>query len=182
MGRLIIKYINNCMTSKSKNKGNTFEREVAKFLSQLYSESFQRISSSGSYIGGKNTVRKETLTEGQIRSHKGDIVPPDSWKKFNAEAKSYAEFPFHSLLHNKPIPLLEKWIDQTVEVADEGDINIIFMKFNRLGRYVAYQPNPALISNRFVEYESQNNGIWIFTNFDDFFNLNKDSIKKLCES
>lgn len=169
------------MTSKSKNKGNTFEREVAKFLSDLYSDSFNRSSGSGAYVGGKNNIRKETLSEGQIRSHKGDIVPPDSWKRFNAEAKSYADFPFHRLLSNVEIPLLETWIGQSLDAADDGDVTLIFMKFNRIGRYICYKHEEGISVNRFVEYTSPKYGSWRVTNFDEFFSLNKDIIKKLCE-
>jgi hypothetical protein len=39
-----------------------------------------------------NAHRKQYLSEGQIKSFKGDIIPPDTWNKFNAEAKSYADF------------------------------------------------------------------------------------------
>ena len=46
------------MSSKSKNKGNNWEREVANNLSTLYKESFIRVPSSGAYVGGKNNVRK----------------------------------------------------------------------------------------------------------------------------
>lgn len=170
------------MTSKSKNKGNTFEREVAKFLSDLYSAPFNRITNSGAYVGGKNAFRKETLSEGQIRSHKGDIVPPDSWKKFNAEAKSYADFPFHRLLSNVEIPLLESWIGQSLDAADTGDITFIFMKFNRIGRYIVYQQTDGLCANRYIDYNSKKYGTWRITNFEEFFEMNKDLVKKLCES
>jgi hypothetical protein len=170
------------MTSKSKNKGNTFEREVAKYLSDLYSAPFNRVITSGAYVGGKNAIRKETLSEGQIRSHKGDIVPPDSWKRFNAEAKSYAEFTFHRLLSNVEIPLLETWIGQSLDAADEGDFTIIFMKFNRIGRYVCYRQTDDMKANRFVDYTSSKYGTWRITNFDEFFDLNKDTVKKICES
>ena len=45
------------MTSPQKAKGSGFEREVAKFLSDLYGESFIRAPGSGAYIGGKNQHR-----------------------------------------------------------------------------------------------------------------------------
>ena len=73
------------MGSKSKTKGSSWEREVATHLSELYKASFIRVPNSGAYIGGKNTVRKEFLHEGQIRMMKGDIIPPGNWKYFNCE-------------------------------------------------------------------------------------------------
>ena len=44
------------MPSKSKNKGSSYEREVANFLSAAYGESFIRAPGSGAYVGGKNQV------------------------------------------------------------------------------------------------------------------------------
>ncbi len=86
------------MPSPQKAKGSSFEREIATFLTKTYNESFIRAPGSGAYVGGKNQSRKEFLHEGQIRSFKGDIVPGESFTKFNAECKSYADFPFHLLM------------------------------------------------------------------------------------
>jgi hypothetical protein len=62
------------MPSPQKNKGSGFEREIAKYLSDTYGESFIR-APVGAYVGGKNQSRTEILHEGQIRSFKGDIGP-----------------------------------------------------------------------------------------------------------
>ena len=79
-----------CMPSKSKNKGNTWERDVAGFLSKLYATSFIRVPGSGAYIGGANTHRKQFLHEGQIRSFKGDIVPGEGFTRKNLHQDSTA--------------------------------------------------------------------------------------------
>ena len=42
------------MTSKSKSKGKSWERDVCVFLSKLYNDSFIRVPNSGAYTGGKN--------------------------------------------------------------------------------------------------------------------------------
>ena len=117
------------MPSKSKSKGSSFEREVASELSTLYGESFVRTPSSGAYVGGSNVVRKKTLSEGQVQSFRGDIIPPDDWKYFNVECKSYADFPFHHLLLDKDIPLLDDWIEQLLDVAENEDLNLLILKF-----------------------------------------------------
>ena len=166
------------MPSKSKSKGNGFEREVSKYLSELYDASFQRVIGSGAFTGGKNTFRKGNLSEGQIRSHKGDIVPPDEWKRFNCECKNYASFPFHLLLHDKPIPIFEEWTKQTIEASDPGDVNIIFMKFNRIGKYIAVEACHGFKFNRKINYKAKDGSIWYITEMDSFFNLNKDSFEK----
>lgn len=162
--------------SKSKNKGNAYERVVAKFLSELYNESFVRAAHSGAYIGGLNTHRKDTLSENQIKSFKGDVIPPDDWVRFNAEAKSYADFPFHLLLTGE-CKQLDSWLDQLLDVEDEGDLNILFMKFNRIGQYVAVQPKNTWIVDNYTFYASKKYGDWLITELDSFFKNNKDLVK-----
>ena len=75
------------MPSPQKAKGSAWERDVAKFLTGLYGETFIRAPGSGAYVGGTNKVRKEILHEGQVRAFKGDIVPGQSFPKFNAVLK-----------------------------------------------------------------------------------------------
>lgn len=169
------------MSSKSKNKGKGFERDIAKYLSNLYGNNFARVFSSGAYTGGMNSFRKDTLTEGQIRANKGDISPPDDWKYFNCECKSYSSFPFHKLFSVDHIPLLENFIDQTMEAADGGDVNIIFMKFDYIGKYIAYQMPRPFDSDKYIDYVSKNHGIWRFTEFDEFFSKNKENFEKECK-
>lgn len=164
--------------AKSKNKGKGFEREVAKYLSELYEESFIRVPQSGAYTGGKNAVRREVLSEGQTRAHKGDIIPPDGWQYFNCECKNYAGFTFHKLFQDQEIPLLESWITQVLDAGDPDDLNIIFMKFDRIGRYVAFQLPNEFLSERSVDYYAANQTVWRFMGFDEFFKLNKENLKK----
>ena len=49
------------MSSKSKNKGKSFEREIANFLSETYSDSFTRVPDSGAFTGGKNAFRSKSI-------------------------------------------------------------------------------------------------------------------------
>lgn len=164
------------MPSPQKIKGSSFEREVATFLTKTYNESFIRAPGSGAYVGGKNQSRKEFLHEGQIRSFKGDIVPGLSFSKFNAECKSYADFPFHLALTGE-CKLLEAWIEQMMDVAEDNDVNILFMKFNRKGKYVVVQSKLTWISDNFMYYTSKKFGDWIIIEFDHFFKHNKDLLK-----
>ncbi len=167
------------MPSPQKQKGNSFEREVATFLSDLYSESFIRAPGSGAYVGGKNQVRTQILHEGQIRSFKGDIVPGQSFGKMNAECKSYADFPFHLVLtgHCK---VLDGWLDQMMSVAETDDLNILFMKFNRKGKFVCVQTCLTWVTDQFLYYTSEKHKDWIIIEWDHFFRLNKDLLKTYC--
>jgi hypothetical protein len=164
------------MTSPQKNKGNTWEREVATFLTKLYSESFIRAPGSGAYVGGKNQTRKQTLHEGQVRSFKGDIVPGLTFTKFNAECKSYGDFPFHQVLAGS-CKQLDSWLNQLMDVADHGDLNILFVKINRKGKFVALQSKYTWITDQFMYYTSSSQGDWIIVDFDHFFEHNKDLLK-----
>lgn len=171
------------MPSPSKIKGNSFERDCAEFLTRLYGEKFIRAPGSGAYVGGKNSHRKEFLHEGQIRSFKGDIVPGESFPRLNAECKSYKDFPFHQLFSGT-IKMLEGWIDQCITAADPNDFNIIFMKFNRKGKYVAVELNEKTSGLMFVKqfnYGSQHHGHWIIMDHDTFWELNSDQVKALCK-
>ena len=164
------------MPSPQKAKGSGFEREIAKFLSELYGESFIRAPGSGAYIGGKNQARTEVLHEGQIRSFKGDIVPGHSFSKMNAECKFYADFPFHLMLTGE-CKQLDSWLEQLLDVEDEGDLNILFMKFNRIGRYVAVQAPLTWITDNFFFYGSKKYGDWYIMEFTSFFKNNSELVK-----
>lgn len=169
------------MTSPQKAKGSGFEREIAKYLSEAYNESFIRAPGSGAYVGGKNQSRTEFLHEGQIRSFKGDIVPGQSFSKMNIECKFYADFPFHLLLTGD-CKVIDTWIDQLMDVADPGDVNLLFMKFNRKGKYVCAQSKLTWVSDNFIYYTSKKHGDWTIFEFDSFFKLNKDILKSYSSS
>ena len=164
------------MPSPQKQKGSSFEREVANFLSKIYNESFIRAPGSGAYVGGKNQSRTQILHEGQIRSFKGDIVPGQSFPKFNAECKSYADFPFHLVLTGD-CKVLDGWIGQMMDVADPDDFNILFMKFNRKGKFVCVPSNLTWITDQFLYYTSKKHGDWLIIEFEHFFKHNTDLVK-----
>lgn len=166
------------MANKSKNKGSAWERDICKFLSNLYNDNFERVPYSGAFIGGKNSVRRSSLTENQSKIFKGDILPPDHWNKFNCEAKNYASFPFHKLLFNSPVPLLEQWLDQLMEVAEPGDVNVLFIKVTRIGQFVVFDKEHTFDTHRYLHYTDSNNREWTITEFNSFFALNADAFEK----
>ena len=172
------------MTSPSKSKGNSFERQTAKFLTNLYGETFIRAPGSGAYVGGSNQHRKQYLHEGQIRSFKGDIVPGQSFSKMNTECKSYKDFLFHQLFQGSN-KILDLWINQCMDVADAGDFNIIFMKFNRKGTFVAVEltdtTSKSLKLQNHICYQSEKHGPWAFMDHDKFFELNATTVQQLCK-
>jgi len=179
---LIRKWYNYCMPSPSKNKGNSWERDVAKDLTNLYGESFIRAPGSGAYVGGTNAHRKQVLHEGQIRSFKGDIIPGQSFPRLNIEAKSYKDFPFHQFFTGTVLQL-ETWLTQLAASADPGDVNLLIMKFNRKGKFVAFnfdedRAYPIFVERHFL-YTSEKLGTWAFMGYEAFWRLNADGIRHL---
>lgn len=170
------------MPSPSKAKGNSFERRVADFMTELYGEKFIRAPGSGAYVGGKNVHRKASLHEAQVRNFKSDIVPGESFPRMNAECKSYKDFPFHQL-YSGNTKILDGWLDQLMDVADPGDFNILFMKFNRKGEFVATPRNNSQVSDdqNYTIYNSPKHGQWTIQDFDLFWKLNKETVKDLCK-
>lgn len=164
------------MPSPQKIKGSGFEREIAKFLSETYNESFIRAPGSGAYVGGLNQKRKEFLHEGQVRSFKGDVVPGQSFSKMNIECKFYADFPFHLVLTGD-CKVLDGWIAQLMEVSEPNDLNILFMKFNRKGRYMCIPSNLTWITDQFIYYTSKKHGDWLIVEFDHFWKHNTNLVK-----
>lgn len=167
------------MGQKSKTKGSSWERDVANYLSSLYGESFIRVPNSGAYIGGKNAARKQVLHEGQIRAMKGDIIPPLNWNRFNCECKNYADFPFH-LLYQGNVKQLDQWLEQLLDVADPLDLNILFFKITRKGKFIAVPASHSWQSTgSYTHYRSDLLGNWKIYDHDDFFNHNKDLVQQL---
>lgn len=151
------------MPSRSKAKGNAWELEVSKFLSNTYNESFLRIPSSGAFVGGKNNFRKTQIDASQLQGKKGDIHPPEAWKFWNIECKSYANFPFHQLWYTD-VKMLDAWIQQQKDVEDEGDLNLIFIKISRKEKWVVYPASLLFQTDRFLEYKG-----WCFVHWDQFW-------------
>lgn len=171
------------MPSKGKAKGNGWEREVADFLSQLYGESFVRVPNSGAFIGGKNSHRKTNLSEQQIRGFKGDIIPGPSFPRLNIEAKFYKDFAFHQAVTGS-CKQLDDWINQILTTCDATDINILAMKFNRKGAFIAHEIKhlPTLDAGpSYINYHNQklHHGPWIIQEFEAFWQLNKNAVRQL---
>jgi hypothetical protein len=172
------------LPSKGKTKGNGYEREVADFLSNLYGESFVRVPNSGAFIGGKNNHRKTNLSEQQIRGFKGDIIPGPSFPNLNLEAKFYKDFAFHQVIQGS-CAQLDDWINQILTTCDKSDINILAMKFNRKGSYIAYQAhnkslNPGSTYTTYCNPKTSH-GTWIILEFNNFWHLNSSHIKTLAQ-
>ena len=121
------------MVNRNKNKGKTAERELCKILSENFGENWERCFTSGAFTGGKNATRIGKLSNAQLLSQRGDIVPPDVYSNVVIESKFYADFLFHQLVTDTKIFLLDEWINQVYDTIDDKIFWFIAMKINRKG-------------------------------------------------
>lgn len=140
------------MGSYSKNKGKSWERDVCKFLETRLGGKFIRSPSSGAIIGGKNSKLKEYISEGAIRTFKGDIIPPQEYPFLVIEAKNYGNFPFHSVYKNSS--QLNAWIDQMNESLDPRDLGLLIIKITRKGSWALFKEKDlgTLTDSNFMVY------------------------------
>ena len=161
------------MSSKSKTKGKSWERDVCLLLSEMYNDSFIRVPNSGAYVGGKNEFRKEYLSEEQIKLSRGDIIPPVKYPHFLAECKNYADFPFHLLISKNTIALLDSWIEQVEhDVTSPKDVWLLFIKITRKGTYILY---PIRKLGRVLFHGVRYKQYW-FCEMNYFFSCYKDEL------
>lgn len=163
------------MGSKSKNKGNSFEREIAKYLTKIFGKPFLRTPGSGAFVGGGNAVKKRFLDINQIKVYRGDIVPPDDFM-ICIECKNYAEFPFHQLLFNKQIQILKGWIHE-IEFDAIDDQNIFWLlifKIDRKGTFVLWDNSKYDELDYIIQYDKK----YAICELHNFFENNSVKILK----
>lgn len=178
------------MANKSKIKGSSGERELCQILGGIFNDKFIRVPNSGAMVGGLNAARKAAMNLGQIKLFKGDLICPDSLPKMVIESKSYRSFPWHQLIRNDQVKMLEGkdgWIQQTLDATDPGDIWFLCMKFNNVGWFVLF--NPKLLTEKSklkglqAEYKMPNMIIWkdyFVADLVDFFTTYATELKTLC--
>src|ERR1051325_524341 len=160
------------MGANSRDKGKNGERELCRLLAGIFHGSFVRVPNSGAAVGGKNAIRRQTLSVSQDRSFRGDILPPDHLPHLVIESKSRQEFRFHQLLRPGPCPLLDDWIAQTKEVVDEGDQWFVAFKVTRVGWYVAVPESDDYdFTNNYAVYHGAS-GRYRITELLSFFTAN----------
>jgi hypothetical protein len=160
--------------SKSKNKGKAGERELCSILEKYLGGNFERVPSSGAFIGGKNQHRREQMSTTQIRSSKSDIIPPDSLPNLVVESKWYKDFPFHAFVTNQSIPTLDSWLKDLEYDCDVNDFGILCVKINRKGWFICVKPNTNFILTNYAMYNN-----YIVLSLEVFLEQNKNEILKL---
>ena len=160
------------MPSKSKTKGNTFEREVAAHLSEVFGYNFERVPNSGAFVGGKNNIRYDKLSKSQQLIYEGDILVPDELYHLKIECKNYKDFAFHHLFTDNKT--LNDWIEQA---WSDDKVWFLIFKITRRGAFACMheshfkQFQSCLKSSNYVKYKD----CYIVT-YDNFFETIKHKL------
>lgn len=114
--------------ANQKKKGKRVEREIARLLTEATGDNWNRVLSSGGYATTSGTK------EGRF---KGDVFS-DEWENYCIEVKSTKKtIDLPKLFSDKS--LFAKYINQLIRECGE-DTPILFIKINRRGTYVIYEP------------------------------------------
>ena len=164
------------MPTKGKSKGNQGELKIAKFLTETFESKFLRVPNSGGAIGGANATRKAQMDSEQIAMFKSDIIPPSHMRKLVIESKFYKDFPFHKLGTDQHIAQLDKWIEQTLQTVDPGDIWFVIIRINHKGSFAVFdqQHFGTFAINNYARYQD-----YVWVDFESFFTRNKSKIAEL---
>ena len=161
------------MPSAAKQKGNTWERDVAKDLSVTFNENFIRVPNSGAYTGGANVFRIDQLTEQQKRMMDGDIMVPPCLSRYKIEFKNYKAFDFHQLFNENKT--LDKWIKQ----AEFGLLWFLVIKVTRKGSFILFRKEVSkhFSYKNYLSYKDK----YVITDYKEFWQENADAIRRLNE-
>jgi hypothetical protein len=161
------------MSNKSKQKGKRGETSICKMLEKTFGLSFIRVFTSGSFFGGKNSVRFDKYDKNQQNLNEGDIVMPEELSHISIECKNYKEFQFHQLFTGKCV-LLDKWIEQSSHTNKENWL--LFFKITRKNTFVCYDlKNSFKKSDNYFLYKNE----YIIQEAKSFLLDNKNIMLKL---
>lgn len=164
------------MPSRQKAKGNAFERDVAKHLSEVFDGNFARVPTSGAMTGGLNAHVLEKLSDSQKLLLEGDLIPPDELYRMKIECKTLKSFSFSgTFTENK---MLDSWLEQA---KSDDKVWFLVFKINNKGKYVAFGTNvfktcDFLRDRNYLVYKND----YFVTSMDGFFEKYKTCLLHLC--
>lgn len=150
-----------------KNKGSTFERDIAKVFEEKLGIQFRRTPQSGAYVGGQN--KGSFLREDVTEILAGDLIAGDEDFPFCVECKNYDNEPkLHHLLQGSSLTFNE-WIAQATTDADMiNKIPMLVFKIKRKGTFIAVPQIPEIdLDMTDADYLCYNN--FIIMSMDNFF-------------
>lgn len=124
------------MTSKSKNKGNRFEREIRDLLNESFdTQEFARTPNSGAIMGLSNWEKNKNLEDATKTALGSDIICP-SWFKFSVECKNYGDKPNYSKMLGSSDTDLDGWIGEVLfDAYNTKRTPLLFFRTTRKGTY-----------------------------------------------
>lgn len=165
------------MPSANKAKGNSFERDCAKHLSDVFNANFTRVPTSGAMTGGMNAYVLERLSESQKLLLEGDLIPPDELPKMKIECKAHKDISFSKFYtENK---MLDSWIEQA-ESPDK--VWFLIFKINNQGKFLCFSDETfnecgELKDVNYLVYKKK----YYVTVMDQFFETHKNVLLRLCK-
>lgn len=165
------------MPSPQKAKGNAWERDVAKHLSEVFDTNFTRVPTSGAMTGGMNSFVLDKLTKSQKLLLEGDIIPPDHMYKMKIECKSHKTFSFAKLFSENK--LFDSWLEQSESI---DKVWFLVFKINNQGKFVAFPRKvfktcDELYDQGYLVYKKY----YYVTEMDGFFEKYKNVLLKFCK-
>lgn len=148
------------MTSRSKAKGNSLERDVCNQLNEAFScKEFTRTPSSGAIMGLSNAKKKDGLNLHTKQTLGADLICPD-WFKFSVECKNYADEPNYSKIIKEDDNTLNRWLGEALFDATTLQLSpLLVFKTTHKGAYVAL-PKLFDLPESILHYSCYN-GFWI---------------------
>lgn len=163
------------MGVSSKDKGNAWELEVAKFLEENFEGKFSRVPRSGAMFGGENAENAEGERSDVVEILSGDIITPKEFP-FTIEAKHYDDFKFSHLLQGEN-KLLDGWL---VDVQKDAELAkrlpMIMAKFSYIGSYAIFdyrivKTDDGICPSTYFENHLIYKRKWMMISFEEFTNV-----------
>jgi hypothetical protein len=138
---------------QSKQKGNSFEREVSNEFTIRFNDHFQRVPQSGAICGGFNRAKVTNLRQDAQQILSGDIICPEFFP-FALECKNYGEKTgpqMYSILEGDE-RVLDKWLTQARGDAEFSKKQfLVLFKITRKATYI------CIDYTKFIETLKENN-------------------------
>jgi hypothetical protein len=183
------------MGINGRKKGQSAELAIVHEFCNRFNDHFQRVPSSGAWVGGQNRFKAANLNQAAKQTLAGDILCPP-WFCFSLESKNYSEAggpKMYSILEGDE-RVLDKWLVQSRGDAEFS--NKQFMILFRITHKAAYivvdyvkfmsilAENNQPLPNSFIKYKDT-----IILDKNDFLDnyiafylpLDKRNVKKTVE-
>ena len=122
------------MGSKSKRLGKGFEYEVRDLLREATGiQSFERVPTSGAWIGGQNAYKAQFGREDVTEIMSGDIICPQGWR-WTVECKNEADVPIHQLFLGDKCDKINEYLEQVFNSSMTAKKQpLLIMKYRKSG-------------------------------------------------